>query len=279
MRRGAVWPLAAGVAVTLLALLVAISPVAAQGQRGGGHGAAPRFARPAERADSQRSQGDRAERQRQQQREFQRRQRFQNQYSRPQPAMGGYGRQQQYDRGQQQNFGRQPYARPGYQGAPGNVRPALPANRPYSYAYPPGHLGSWLHQHQNVPLQGQEQLLRDDPSFRRLPQGDQQRLMRQLQQVDRMPQQERERRLARAEMIEHMSPQQRMQLNQSSRQLQALPADRQQLVKRAFQDLSSVPLDQRQTVLNSQRYQQMFSPQERNILGNLLQAEPYEPAR
>lgn len=194
------------------------------------------------------------------------------------PGTGHNSQPNQYD-GQQG----QAYARPGYQGAPGagSVRPALPGNRPYSYPglSPPGHLGSWLNQHRNMPLQGQEQLLRNDPSFRQLPPSDQQRLMRQLQQVNRMPEQQRERRLARAEMIERMSPQERMQLYQSSRELRALPADRQALVKRAFQDLRSVPLDQRQTVLDSERYQGMFSPQERNILGNLLRAEPYEPPR
>jgi Protein of unknown function (DUF3106) len=277
MRRGALRPFAAALGAALLGLLLAASPTSAQGQRGGGHAAAPRYARP----NAQRNQGNRAERQ----------QRFQNQNPgyRQQAPTGGYGRgqnhseQQPYGRQQQnyaqpgQGYGRPMNARPAYQGE--NVRPAMPANRPYPGASPPGHLGSWLNQHQNVPVQGQEQLLRNDPSFRQLPQGDQQRLMRQLQQVDRMPQQERERRLARAEMIERMSPQERMQLNQSSRQLQALPTDRQQLVKHAFQDLRSVPLDQRQTVLESQRYQGMFSPQERNILGNLLRAEPYEPAR
>jgi len=40
-----------------------------------------------------------------------------------------------------------------------------------------------------------------------------------------------------------------------------------------------VPLDQRETVLNSARYQNAFSPQERGILSDLLRVEPYEPAR
>ena len=303
VRRAGVRPLAGAFGAALLGLFLglalACSPVTAQGQRGGGRGA--HFARPAGRANAPRSQGERPGRQ-------------QQQPYRRQPYAGGQphanGRQQQpYQRQENRRPGKsgpatelrpawtEPYERlrprPELRAAaefrqaalrparlPGRARLRVPraaVGRPYSYpgAYPPGHLGSWLNQHQNVPLQGQEQLLRNDPSFRRLPQGDQQRLMHQLQQVDRMPQQERERRLARAEIIEHMSPQQRMELNQSSRQLQALPAGRQQLVKRAFQDLSSVPLDQRQTVLGSERYQEMFSPQERNILGSLLQAEPY----
>ena len=66
---------------------------------------------------------------------------------------------------------------------------------------------------------------------------------------------------------------------QAGRRYQALPPDRQALVKHAFQDLSAVPLDQRDTVLNSARYQNTFSPDERNILSNLLRAEPYDPPR
>jgi hypothetical protein len=76
-----------------------------------------------------------------------------------------------------------------------------------------------------------------------------------------------------------MSPQDRMSLTLSGRRLAALPPDRKALVRRAFQDLSSVPLDQRQIVLNSSRYQGVFSPDERGILSDFLRVEPYEPAR
>jgi hypothetical protein len=50
-------------------------------------------------------------------------------------------------------------------------------------------------------------------------------------------------------------------------------------MKRAFNDLRAVPPDQRQTVLNSERYQGAFSPQERGILSDFLRVEPYEPQR
>ena len=63
-------------------------------------------------------------------------------------------------------------ARPGTP-APTYTRPAYPnANRPgsvYPGAAPPGHLGDWLNQHQGLPVQDQERLLRNDPSFNRLP--------------------------------------------------------------------------------------------------------------
>jgi len=122
-------------------------------------------------------------------------------------------------------------------------------------------------------------MVRGDPTFNRLGPADQQRVMQQLHQVNQMPEEARERRLARAEMIEHLSPQERMQINVSNRRWASLPPDRQALMKNAFRDLRAVPLDQRQTVLNSSRYQGVFSPDERGILSDFLRVEPYQPAR
>jgi len=189
--------------------------------------------------------------------------------------------------------GSQPY--PPYQGTgAGAVRQAYPAQvvptgpqirqAPNNAGVrqnlaPAGHLEDWLNQHRNVPVQNQEQMLRSDPSFGRLPAADQQRLTQQLRQVNQMPAQQRERRLERAEVIEHMSPREQTQLSVSTQRLGMLPPDRQTMVKRAFQDLRSVPLDQRPTVLNSARYQGAFSPEERGILSDLLRAEPYEAPR
>ena len=184
--------------------------------------------------------------------------------------------------GFQQGPGQRPGT--GYPGA--GARPAYPgaayAHPSYSGmgrpAYsPPGHLGDWLYQHRNVPVQGQMQMLRNDPAFNRLAPSEQQRVLQQLRQVDQMPQQERNRRLARAEILERMSPQERMRVSSSAQRLEAMPPARQALMKNAFRDLSAVPLDQRQIVLNSSRYQRVFSPQERGILSDLLRAEPYGP--
>jgi hypothetical protein len=138
------------------------------------------------------------------------------------------------------------------------------------------HLQDWLNRNQNMPIQDKERQLRNDPSFNRLPQADQQRLTNQLRSVDRMPEQQKDRRLARNEMLERLSPEERLSINRSGREWSALPADRQTQMRRAFQDLRGVPLDQRQTVLNSSRYQNMFSPQERGILSDFLKVEPYE---
>jgi hypothetical protein len=128
-------------------------------------------------------------------------------------------------------------------------------------------------------VQDQERMLRGDPTFNRLAPAEQQRVMQQLHQVNQMPEEQRQRRLARAEMIEHLSPQERMQINLSNRSWASLPPERQALMKNAFRDLRAVPLAQRQTVLNSARYQGVFSPEERGILSDFLRVEPYEPAR
>jgi hypothetical protein len=62
----------------------------------------------------------------------------------------------------------------------------------------------------------------------------------------------------------------------SARRWKTFPADRQAMMGSAFRDLRSVPPDQRETVLNSARYQNAFSPEERGILSNMLRVEPYE---
>jgi hypothetical protein len=122
-------------------------------------------------------------------------------------------------------------------------------------------------------------MLRGDPNFRRLPPAEQQRVVRQLHQVNQLSEAQRQRRLARAEMLEHLPPQEQMRINLSASRWATLPLDRQAMMKRAFQDLRAVPLEQRPTVLNSERYQGAFTPEERGILSDMLLVEPYQPMR
>jgi hypothetical protein len=53
--------------------------------------------------------------------------------------------------------------------------------------------------------------------------------------------------------------------------------DRQRMVRRAFNDLRQIPPEQRGQILNSARFAQSFSPEERHVLGSLLSIEPYQP--
>jgi N-acyl-L-homoserine lactone synthetase len=70
-----------------------------------------------------------------------------------------------------------------------------------------------------------------------------------------------------------------VQIGNSARRWAELPVERQAMMKNAFRDLREVPLDQRPTVLNSSRYQGVFTPEERGILSDMLRVEPYLPAR
>src|ERR1700739_14593 len=160
--------------------------------------------------------------------------------------------------------------------AQGYGRPAYPGTAQQLYA-PPGHLGAWLNPHRNVPVPQQQQMLRNDPSFRRLPQGEQQRLMNQLNRVNQLPDAQRERRLARAENLERLSPEDRAQVAQSARRWREMPPDRQAMMRNAFRDLKAVPPDQRAIVLTKSRYQGQFSPEERGVLSDMLRVEPYAP--
>lgn len=164
--------------------------------------------------------------------------------------------------------------------APNRIAPtSAPPNQARPAYAPAGHLGDWLSQHGSSPVQDQERMLRNEPSFKRLNPAEQQRVLQQLHQVNSLSEEQRERRLARAETLERLSPQERMQINASARRFAAMPPDRQALMKSAFRDLRSVPTDQRATVLNSSRYQGVFSPDERGVLSEILKAEPYEPVR
>jgi hypothetical protein len=140
-------------------------------------------------------------------------------------------------------------------------------------------LGEWFNQHHSLPVQEQERMLRSDPAFRRLSPGDQDRVVRQLNQVNQLTEEQRQRRLARAEMLERLSPQEHTQITFSAHRWATLPVERQTLMKNAFRDLRSVPIEQRRMVLDSNRYQGIFSPEERGILGDMLRIEPYDAAR
>ncbi|MGA9062219.1 MAG: hypothetical protein WB341_11200, partial [Terracidiphilus sp.] len=157
----------AAVAAALLSLC--LTCVVVPGQRG-----AERQAPPPRPGVAQR-QAARQEKQQQKQYQKQPRQ-YQNQQRPYQNQQRPYQNQQRpYQQAPQSNGGQRPATayptrsvQPGYAN-PAYNRPAYPnAARPgtaYPGASPPGHLGDWLNRHQSLPVQDQERLLRNDPSF------------------------------------------------------------------------------------------------------------------
>lgn len=159
------------------------------------------------------------------------------------------------------------FARPAAQQAP---RPRFENNQQ-------AHLGTWLQRHGNLTPEQQERALESEPGFNRLAPETQQRLVDRLRQLNRMPPNQRQRMVDRIEAMEHLTPQMRQQVRASFQAFHALPVDRQRLMKKAFRDLRDSPPEQRTAMMGSSQFQDQFSPQERNILGNMLSVEPYQP--
>jgi hypothetical protein len=176
--------------------------------------------------------------------------------------------------------------------APGYARPASPPASPGIYAgqrpgyVPPSanlghanqqHLGGWLQSHSGQSFASQEQSLRQEPGFSRLPQPQQQRLIDRLHQLDTMPPQRRERTLGRIENLERLSPDRRQQVRDSAQELSAMPEQRKQQIRSAFRSLRELPPEERQQQLASPAMSGQYNEHERQILGNLLSVEPYQP--
>jgi hypothetical protein len=172
----------------------------------------------------------------------------------------------------------------GHAGPPPHVSAPRPMPQQQMRPAPPNragqqHLSEWLNRHQNLTPAQREDALRHEPGFNHLPQERQQRYINQMHSLNSLPPQERQRTLQRNEIFEHMSPEQKAGVRGASQAFHQMPPDRQGQMRRAFQDLRGVPPEQRQSILNSARFQQQFSPQERTVLGNLLAVEPYQPPR
>jgi hypothetical protein len=185
---------------------------------------------------------------------------------------------------------------PPHQQEPHSSAPPAPAPRPSYGAIPPGyaprtgapygappantrgpHLGNWLQSHQGESFAGQENALRREPGFSRLPQQQQQRLVDRLHQLDTMPPQQRQRTLGRIENMERLSPERRQAVRGSAQELSSMDPARKQQVRGAFRTLRDVPPGLRQQLLNSPAYRSMYTEHERQVLSNLLSVEPYTP--
>lgn len=201
------------------------------------------------------------------------------------PARMGPGRAARRNRRAENGNGRQNAGRNARNGNSGNGAGARPnaAMRPGvnpggGYGGRPGqeHLPQWLAQHQNMSPQQQEQMLRREPGFNRLTPDQQQRAMNTLHRLDTRTPEQRERTAARNEMFERLSPEQKQDVRGAAQAMAMMPPGRKALMTRAFNDLRRIPPDERQEILNSARFTQTFSPQERHVLGSLLSIEPYE---
>jgi hypothetical protein len=129
-----------------------------------------------------------------------------------------------------------------------------------------GHAGDWLRHYQGLPPAERERALQNDPGFRRLPPERQQMLRQRLQHFYSLPPQQQQRMLNRMETWEHLTPGQKEEARQLFYRMRQLPPDRQRMVHTAIRDLRALPPGQREQIIDSNRFQGMFSPQERDIM-------------
>jgi hypothetical protein len=139
------------------------------------------------------------------------------------------------------------------------------------------HLGGWLQSHQGESFAGQTNALRQEKGFSNLPQPQQQRLIDRLHQLNTMPPEQRQRTLGRVENMERLSPDRRQAVRSSAQELSAMDPGRKQQVRGAFRALRDMPPAERQQMLNSPEFRSQYSDHERQVLGNLLSVEPYQP--
>lgn len=143
--------------------------------------------------------------------------------------------------------------------------PPPPIQNRHPYAGP-GHAGDWLRRYSKMSPGEQERALQNDPAFRRLPPDRQQMLRQRLRRFSSLPPDQQQRVLKRMEIWEHLTPWQKEQARQVHGEMQALPPERRRMVTAAMRDLSYMPLEQRQRIIDSDRFRNMFSPQEREIM-------------
>ena len=139
------------------------------------------------------------------------------------------------------------------------------------------HLPEWFAQHQGLPPERQEEALRHEPGFDRLPEGQQQQLIDRLHRLNMEPPAQRQRMLQRNERFEALPPERQQEIRAAGQVLGQMSPDRRDAVRQAFRDLRNLPVEERGNALNSARFQAEYSPQERSVLSNLLSIEPYQP--
>ena len=139
--------------------------------------------------------------------------------------------------------------------------------RPQYHLNGPGpHRGDWLRQNGNLPLQQQEQQLRQDPRFRNLSPAQQQKLIDRLHNFDNLTPDDKAKVLNRMEMFEHLTPSQQQAAQGMFQRYKALPEDRQSRVRQAYHQLQNLSPEQRNQLLNSPGYRSTFTEDERDLL-------------
>jgi len=128
------------------------------------------------------------------------------------------------------------------------------------------HVGDWLRQYKDLAPDEQEQALENDPAFKKLSQARQQALRERLQHFSSLSPQRQLQILNRMDTWAHLTREQKQEARQVFGQMRELPPDRRRMVHTAIDDLRMMPADQRDNVINSDKFKETFSDQERQLM-------------
>jgi hypothetical protein len=136
------------------------------------------------------------------------------------------------------------------------------------------HAGDWLRRYKDLPPAEQDRALAADPQFQKLPPERQERLRRRLEKFRGLPPEQQQRILQNMERFEHMTPEQRRRARELHFRMRQLPEERRQALRRAFGSLRDLPAEERAKALDSERFRQNFSDEEREMLRTMSEIEP-----
>ena len=149
-------------------------------------------------------------------------------------------------------------------------------NRPNNGQKQAPKMGDWLTEHKNLSPDEQEKLLEKDPNFKTLPPQRQAELRERLRKFNSLPPQQRERALDRMRFMANLSKDQRQQIRDANQVLQGLPEDRRIMVHKALRHLSQMTPAERAQAMSEDRFKNMFSEKERDVLTKLSAINPPE---
>jgi len=154
---------------------------------------------------------------------------------------------------------------------PRNAAPAANSqNSANGYQFQPKgpgpHRGDWLRKHGNLSPTEQEQQLKQDPSFRKLPPDRQNQLLDRLRNFNSQPPEKKAQILDRMETFEHMTPQQQQATRNLFDRYRALPEDQRNKVSQAYRRLRGMPPSARNELFNSDEFRNNYTAEQRELL-------------
>lgn len=139
------------------------------------------------------------------------------------------------------------------------------------------HIGQWLRKHQNLTVDQQEEALRSDPEFQKLPPQQQQHLVDRLHQFNDLPPQQRQRMLSRMDAFEHLTPDQQQQARQIFGQVRQMPDERRERFRKGIRQLADAPAEQRSAILESNDFRNNYTDNERDLMHQIVQLNILPP--